>query len=259
MAAAKRTKEKRASAKRGRKPTRPRDAAKAPPARQKTTRGTSPQPQPKAKPVPPARVKTGGGDYRGGGASSRNKDGKGKNRGGRPTDYRPEMDDLAYHLALLGADDKKLGEVFGVDERTINNWKHDQPTFFQSLTRGKDRADAEIAQSLYHRAKGYSHPAVRIIAVSEGQGQGSRIEQVPYTQHYPPDTPAAALWLTNRQRRIWRNRQDHEISGPAGGPVALLNQPGPPEPETLEEWQAMADAMLAVRARQGRSRGERPK
>jgi hypothetical protein len=30
----------------------------------------------------------------------------------------------------------------------------------------------------------------------------------PYTEHYPPDTHAASLWLRNRQPTKWRDRQE---------------------------------------------------
>jgi hypothetical protein len=30
----------------------------------------------------------------------------------------------------------------------------------------------------------------------------------PYTEHYPPDTTAASLWLRNRQPSKWRDRQE---------------------------------------------------
>ncbi len=33
---------------------------------------------------------------------------------------------------------------------------------------------------------------------------------VPYTEHYPPDTAAAFIWLKNRQKQTWRDR--HEIA-----------------------------------------------
>ena len=29
---------------------------------------------------------------------------------------------------------------------------------------------------------------------------------MPYTEHYPPDTQAASLWLRNRQPRQWRDK-----------------------------------------------------
>lgn len=46
-------------------------------------------------------------------------------------------------LCLLGATDKELGDFFNVTEQTINNWKKDFPSFFESIKRGKIDADAK--------------------------------------------------------------------------------------------------------------------
>lgn len=72
-------------------------------------------------------------------------------------------------------------------------------------------ADAEIASSLYHKAKGYSHPDVHI---SNYQGDITITE---ITKHYPPDTTAAKYWLTNRQPDLWR--EGIELTGKGGGPI----------------------------------------
>lgn len=126
---------------------------------------------------------------------------------GRPTDYRAEYDEQAYKLCLLGATDAKLADFFGVSESTINLWKLEHAGFSESITRGKESADAEIAQALFHRAKGYSHPEVDIKVVERV------IVQTPLTKHYPPDTAAASLWLRNRQPKLWRDKVETELSG----------------------------------------------
>ena len=106
-----------------------------------------------------------------------------------------------------------MADFFEVDERTIGNWKNEHEEFFQSIKKGKTFADAVIADSLYHRAKGYSHPAVKILSVAQGAGQPSEVQEAPYTEHYAPDTTAAIFWLKNRQPAKWRDKQDVEHSG----------------------------------------------
>ena len=123
---------------------------------------------------------------------------------GRPTEYRLAYADLAFKFCLLGATDKQLANFFGVSEQTVNAWKKKHPKFLESIQRGKLKADAEIAESLYHRAKGYSHPEDKVF-----QYQGNPIV-VPTTKHYPPDTQAASLWLRNRQPEKWRDKQELE-------------------------------------------------
>lgn len=134
---------------------------------------------------------------------------------GRPTKYKPEYCELAYKFCLLGATDVRLAELFDVNPDTIATWKREYPEFSESCFKGRDIADAEIANSLYHRAKGYSHPEVDIKVIQ------NEIVKTPLIKHYPPDTNAASLWLRNRQSAKWRDKTEQEISGPDGGPIDL--------------------------------------
>lgn len=136
---------------------------------------------------------------------------------GRPTSFMPEYAEQAFKLCLLGASNEELADFFGVCTATIANWKNDNPEFLDAITRGKTQADADVAHKLYHRAKGYSHGAVKIFMPA---GAAEPV-YAPYTEHYPPDTTAASLWLRNRQPKKWRDKQDIELGGPDGGPVQI--------------------------------------
>jgi len=158
--------------------------------------------------------------------------------GGRPTLYRDVFPEQAFKLALLGADDTELADFFGVVVSTISNWKVEYPEFMEAIARGKVQADAEVAEKLYHRAKGYSHPEVH---VSNFQGD---ITLTHLTKHYPPDTHAASLWLRNRQGWRWKDKQNVETAtlGADGKPID-------PRPLTAEEREARAQALLSKAAR----------
>lgn len=134
---------------------------------------------------------------------------------GRPSEYKPEYCEQAKKLCLLGATDKELADFFGVVEATVNSWKTVHPGFLDSIKEGREQADAEIAQALFHRAKGYSHKAVKIF-----QNQGQIITEE-YTEHYPPDTQAASLWLRNRQPAKWRDKQELVHENPDGSALSL--------------------------------------
>ena len=128
-----------------------------------------------------------------------------KKKRGRKSEYRIEYADQALKLCLLGATDKELAEFFSVSEQTLNKWKKDYPEFLESLKKGKNIADANVASRLYNRAIGYSCKATKF-ATSEGRITDSK----EYTEHYPPDTTAAIFWLKNRQRDRWQDRpQDY--------------------------------------------------
>jgi hypothetical protein len=146
---------------------------------------------------------------------------QGKHPGGRPTAFKPEYCRQAEKLCRLGATDKELADFFGVVEQTINNWK-DIPEFLESLKKGKDLSDANVADRLYKRAMGYSHRAVKIF---NDNGEPMRVD---YIEHYPPDTTAAIFWLKNRQPKKWRDKIEQGFTNGEGedvSPITIFQLP----------------------------------
>ena len=135
-------------------------------------------------------------------------DDSGKKRG-RPPLFKKEHVEQVYEIALLGANDVEIATILGVSERTVNYWKKSSPEFLQALNSGKIEADARVVDSLYQRAVGYSHPAVKIFCSDKGG-----VTQVPFTEHYPPDVTACIFWLKNRRRKEWREKVDvaHDVT-----------------------------------------------
>ncbi len=119
---------------------------------------------------------------------------------GRPTSYREKYNKQAYRLCLLGAIDEELAEFFEVSVSTITNWKNEHPEFLASIKKGKMAADSKVAERLYERAMGYSHPETH---ASNYMGVITKTELI---KHYPPDTVAAFIWLKNRQPEKWRDK-----------------------------------------------------
>lgn len=126
---------------------------------------------------------------------------------GRPTKYHDDLARQAYELALLGLTDAEMARVFDVEEKTLNNWKDAHPEFLQSLKDGKDIADAQVTKSLYKRATGYEHKAVKISANPNGDEHVTE-----YIERYPPDTTACIFWLKNRQRAKWRDKVETDVN-----------------------------------------------
>lgn len=126
---------------------------------------------------------------------------------GRPTKYKPEFAKQAEKLYNNGAIDREVADYFGVSEPTLNSWKTKFPDFLSSLKIGKEASDNRVEKSLYSRALGYSHDAVKIVIV------GNRIEKIPYVERYPPDTAAAIFWLKNRKPNEWKDIKAVHHSG----------------------------------------------
>jgi len=126
---------------------------------------------------------------------------------GRPTDFKDEFVEQAAALCKLGATDMELADFFKVDVRTIYRWKNTREDFCQSVTCGKDACDDRVERSLYNRAVGYDHDAVKIFMPA---GADSPV-YAPYTEHVPPDPGAALNWLKNRRGEVWRDKQTMEV------------------------------------------------
>lgn len=126
---------------------------------------------------------------------------------GRPSLYKPEYVEQVKKLCLLGLTDEELAKFFGVGINTLLNWKSKYPDFLEALKEGKEQADADVAEKLYRRATGYSHPEVDIRVVA------GEIVQTPLIKHYPPDTIACIYWLNNRRRLNWRQKAKEEDDG----------------------------------------------
>lgn len=132
---------------------------------------------------------------------------------GRPTKYDSAICPTVTKYCLLGVTDEELADFLDITVSTLYLWKNEHPEFSEAIKAGKEEADANIADSLYHRAKGYQHPETHFATV------GGVVVATPTTKHYPPDTAAAFIWLKNRRSGKWRDKQEHEHSGPNGGPI----------------------------------------
>lgn len=121
---------------------------------------------------------------------------------GRPSSFKPEFVDLARKFCLLGATNEDLARNFEVAGSTIDKWIAEKPQFSGAVKAGREEADANVAERLYARALGYSHSAVKIFMPAGA----TEPVYAPYTEHYPPDTAAAFIWLKNRRKSDWRDK-----------------------------------------------------
>jgi len=146
-----------------------------------------------------------------------------RNKGGRPSLYRPEYDHLAeVACEQLGARLEDLAVMFKVSVSAINDWVKGQPTFCDAVNRGRDAFDnCRVEDSLRRRAIGYVFDEVRVetVSVEAELPEGTRM-QVPAkkitttTREIPPDVTACIFWLVNRTRRTgrWVNAHKIEVS-----------------------------------------------
>lgn len=121
---------------------------------------------------------------------------------GRPSTYRAIYAEQVQAFCLLGADDKKLAELFEISEATLNTWKKRHPAFRQAIKNGKDIPDAVVASALYKSAIG-GHVISEDRAVSDGKG-GTVV--VTLKKQLAPEVQAQGFWLKNRQPKLWKDK-----------------------------------------------------
>lgn len=144
----------------------------------------------------------------------------------RPTDYKPEYAIQAEKLCKLGATDQELADFFEVSTRTIYRWQASHEEFCQALKTGKVEADERVERSLYHKAVGYKHEAVKIFMPAGAE----QPVYAPYVENVPPDTTACIFWLKNRRPDVWRDMRNGDQA---------------PEADTSDQARAAADPRVA--------------
>ena len=131
---------------------------------------------------------------------------------GRPSVFDQRLVKLVRPLAALGWTEIQMAEALDVSLRSFQRFKADNPEFLAAATSTESERLEAVKRSLYHRAMGYSHPAVKIMTVSVGGGV-SEVVREEYVEHYPPDVSAIQFFLKNRDPANWKDRQEVQQSG----------------------------------------------
>jgi hypothetical protein len=127
-----------------------------------------------------------------------------KNKGGRPTKYKPEYNQQAKMAAKAGFTEANLAELFGVSIDTITEWKNKHPEFSASLKEGKEEPDDQVEASLFKRATGFRRRVEKL-------DKDGCVHEI--WEELPPDPVSMIFWLKNRRKDKWRDKQEVEHSG----------------------------------------------
>jgi hypothetical protein len=138
---------------------------------------------------------------------------KEKKRRGKATLFKPEYTKQVEKLCRHGSTDKDLALFFKVSINTIDNWKKRHPDFFLALLKGKQEADANVAEALYRNAIGFDYYENQPVKLKrkrfDDAGKVIRTEEyvqvVPLKKYSKPDTTAQIFHLKNRRPDLWRD------------------------------------------------------
>lgn len=128
------------------------------------------------------------------------------------------MPEQAFRLTLLGLNDEQLASAFGIHPGTFYDWKRRHTAFSEAILAGGERADADVAHALYHRAKGVTVVSEKAFKNKEGEVVVAQTK----TQ-LPADVRAAEIWLRNRQRKRWRKEDEATPPGTIEDPDAVTD------------------------------------
>ena len=115
--------------------------------------------------------------------------------------YDPKLAGVVNRLAKLGLTHPQMADVLGVAESTFYKWKAERADFRTALQMGMAVADAQVTDSMYRAACGYTHEEEVIRVLADGT-----IVRVPTMKHYPPNPNLIMFWLKNRQPELWKER-----------------------------------------------------
>lgn len=141
-------------------------------------------------------------------ATSRNGAVKHMLPGYEEVEYKPEFDEQATGVALLGKSYSEIAEFFGISPTKLVKWMDEYPSFAMAVKRGMDQADMPVVIALRKRAVGFTQetPGPYLIG-RDGEPVIDPITGMPMrqliVQYFPPDTAAASKWLGSRQRKVW--------------------------------------------------------
>jgi hypothetical protein len=148
-----------------------------------------------------------------------------RNRAGRLLAERdriflPDHLEQVRAIAMRGISEEEMSEIFDISEKEITRWKKQYPLFKRALDEGYTDADQAVLSALYQSAVGYSHEEEKVF---QWDGEIIRADTV---RHYKPDLPSIKLWITNRQREHWKDRQQVGVSGGSNdnAPIGLRDE-----------------------------------
>jgi hypothetical protein len=153
---------------------------------------------------------------------------------GRKSTYQKLFAHQAFMFCLKGATNDTLADLFQVSARTISRWLNEHKEFCHAVMAGRQRADAQVAMSLYQRAIGMVIPKAHVSAY-KGEVTITEIQE-----YLPPDVGAASLWLFNRDPENWRSNPELP----------------PPPPGSDMPFDAEMDALYAQSMEASKTRAE---
>lgn len=108
---------------------------------------------------------------------------------------------LLEDWARNGLTEEQIAKNMGITRKTLFNWKEKYLPILHALKKGKEIVDAQVENALLKRALGYDITETKVVESSKG------IVTTTIIKHIPSDVTACIIWLKNRRRSKWGDKQ----------------------------------------------------
>jgi hypothetical protein len=131
-------------------------------------------------------------------------------KSGRPSSYNKKYATLAYKLARMGANEREIASVIGIEQRTLIRWKKEFEEFCHAICNGKNDYNLSTKKALFKRVSGYRYTEItkQKTMVEQVNDEGETV-MVPATiiktvsKHVPPDVNACLSVLRRNRTKDW--------------------------------------------------------
>lgn len=118
--------------------------------------------------------------------------------------FLPSNEHLVKMIAMQGADDEEIAQMFGVPYEHFRAWRKLYPSFNEALNEGRLAVDAEVTYALYRNATGFEY---------EEETATPKGGIVTLKKQARPETNAQKYWLENRRPDLWRSASTTRHTG----------------------------------------------
>jgi len=108
--------------------------------------------------------------------------------------------------------DKDIAQALGIKPVRFRKYKKKHSCIRMTLRKGRIISSANVVQSLYKKANGFSVPEEKLFY----SAKHDRVNRAKTRKYYPPDTVAQIFWLKNNFPDFWRDKKEVETTGGVG-------------------------------------------
>ena len=118
---------------------------------------------------------------------------------------------LISDWARNGATEEEVYKKLGISHNTFYRYKKEHKELNDAL-KTREEADAQVEAALFKNATGFYYEERQTIErYSDKEGTVSETKII--KKYKEPDTTAQAIWLNNRRREVWRQKQEQLAAG----------------------------------------------